>query len=81
MLTHHVNCFASLKLGPEFPLTYGLDCFVTSGVGTAYPFGAPAFIPVFVTRSLVLCVWFLDRYLSFCPFSLGHCVLCPVSIY
>jgi hypothetical protein len=42
---------------------------VTSGEGTAYPFGAPMFTSGFsgvrVTRSLVLCVCFVDRYLSF----------------
>jgi hypothetical protein len=47
---------------------------VTSGAGTAYPSGAPEFTPMFsgfrVTRSLVLYVCFVDRYLSFCPFSL-----------
>jgi hypothetical protein len=36
----------------------------TSGAGTEYPSGAPEFIPVFsgvrVTRSLVLCVCFVD---------------------
>jgi hypothetical protein len=57
----------------------------TSGAGTAYPFGAPAFTPVFsavgVTRSLVLCVCFVDRCLSFCSFSFGHCVVCSSSIY
>jgi hypothetical protein len=41
--------------------------------------------PVFngdrVTRSLVLCVCFVDRCLSFCPFSFGHCVVCSSSIY
>ena len=31
-----------------------------------------------VTRSLVLCV---DRCLSFGPFSFGHYVVCPASIY
>jgi hypothetical protein len=31
-----------------------------------------------VTRSLVLCVWCVDRCLSFCPFSLGHYVVCLV---
>ena len=44
----------------------------TSGAGTVYPSGAPEFIPgfsgVLVTRSLVLCVCFVDRCLSFCPF-------------
>ena len=49
---------------------------VTSGAGTANPSGEPDFTPVFsgvgVTRSLVLCVCFVDRCLSFCPFSFGH---------
>jgi hypothetical protein len=57
----------------------------TSGAGTAYPSGAPEFISVFsgvvrVNRSFVLCVCFVDRCLSFCTFSLGHCVVCS-SIY
>jgi hypothetical protein len=34
-----------------------------------------------VTRSLVLCVCFVDRCLSFCTFSFGHCVVCSSSIY
>ena len=34
-----------------------------------------------VTRSLVLCVCFVDRCLSFCLFSFDHCVLCSYSIY
>jgi hypothetical protein len=42
---------------------------VTSGEGTAYPFGASVFTSGFsgvrVNRSLVLCVFFVDRYLSF----------------
>jgi hypothetical protein len=29
-----------------------------------------------VTRSLVLCVCFVNRCLSFCTFSFGHCVVC-----
>jgi hypothetical protein len=28
--------------------------------------------------SLVLCVCFLDICLSICPFSFGHCVVCPL---
>ena len=35
---------------------------------------------VCVTRSLVLCVCFVDRCLSFCPFSFDHCVVCSSSI-
>ena len=33
------------------------------------------------TRSLVLYVCFVDRCLSFCTFSFGHCVVCSSSIY
>ena len=36
---------------------------------------------VFMTRSLVLCVCFVDRCLSFCPFSFGYSVVSPSSIY
>ena len=34
-----------------------------------------------VVRSLVLCVCFVDRCLSFRTFSFGHCVVCSSSIY
>ena len=57
----------------------------TSGAGTAYPSWGPEFTPIVsgvrVTRSLVLYVCFVDRCLSFCPFSFGHCVACSSSIY
>jgi len=39
------------------------------------------FSGVRVTRSLVLCVCFVDSCLSFCTFSFGHCVVCSSSIY
>jgi len=35
----------------------------------------PVFSGVRVTRCLVLCVCFVDRCLSFCTFSFGHCVV------
>ncbi len=41
----------------------------------------PVFSGVRVTRSLILYVCFVDRCLSFCTFSLGHCVVCSTSIY
>jgi hypothetical protein len=41
----------------------------------------PVFSWVHVTRSLVLYVCFVDRCLSFCTFSFGHCVVCSSSIY
>ena len=57
----------------------------TSGAETAYHPGAREFKPGFsgvrVTRSLVLCVCFVDRCLPFCTFSFGHCAVCPSSIY
>ena len=53
---------------------------VTSGAWTAYPSGAPKFTPGFsgvcVTLTLVLYVYFVDRCSSFCPVSIGHCVVC-----
>jgi hypothetical protein len=55
------------------------------GAGTVHPSEAPAFTPAFsgirVTRSFVFCVmFFFYRCLSFCPFSFGHCVVCPSLI-
>ena len=41
----------------------------------------PVISGVRVTRSLVLCVRFVDHHLSFCTFSFGHCVVCSSSIY
>ena len=36
----------------------------------------PVFSGVRVTRSLVLCVCFVDHCFSFCAFTFGHCVVC-----
>ena len=41
----------------------------------------PGFSGVRVARSLVSCVLFLDHCLFFCPFSFGHCIVCPLLIY
>ena len=41
----------------------------------------PVFNGVRVTQSLVLCVCFVDRCLSFFTFSYGHYVVCSSSIY
>jgi hypothetical protein len=41
----------------------------------------PVFSGVRVTLSLVLYIYFVDRCLSFCTFSFGHCVFCSSSIY
>ena len=58
----------------------------TNGAGDAYPFRAPKFIPGFqlgwcysiFSPMYIFCV---DRCLSFCTFSFGHCVVCSSSIY
>ena len=39
---------------------------------------SPVFSGVHVTRSLVLCVFSVERCLSICPVSFGHCVVCPL---
>ena len=41
----------------------------------------PVFSEVRGTRSLVLCVCFVGRCLSFCLFPFGHCVVCSSSFY
>ena len=46
-----------------------------------HPSSPQVFSGVRVTRSLVLCVCFVERCLSFCTFSFGHCVVCSSSIY
>jgi hypothetical protein len=47
----------------------------TSGAGTAYPELTPIFSGVRVIRSLVLCVCFVDRCLTVCPFSWSTTVM------
>ena len=53
----------------------------TSGAGTAYSSEHLSSLTVFirdsVIRSFVLCIMFVDRCLSCCPFSFSHCVVCP----
>jgi hypothetical protein len=46
-----------------------------------HPSSPLVFSGVRVTRSLVLYVCFVDRCLSFCTFSFGHCAVCSTSIY
>jgi hypothetical protein len=40
----------------------------------------PVFSGFRVTRSFALYVCFVERCLSFCTFSLGHCVVCSSII-
>ena len=58
---------------------------VTRGAGTAYPSGAPEFILGFKFRSCCSIFGFLCNVLwiivlSLCPFSFGHCIVCPLSL-
>ena len=46
-----------------------------------HPSSPPVSSGVRVARSVVLYICFLDRYLSFCTFSFGDCVVCSSSIY
>ena len=39
------------------------------------------FSGVRVTQSLIVCIYFVDRCLSFSPFTFSHCVVCSSSIY
>jgi hypothetical protein len=51
-------------------------------IGSVASLSSPSvFSGVRVTRSLVLYVCVVDRCLSFCTFSFGHCVVCSYSIY
>ena len=49
---------------------------LTSGTGTTYPSRAPEFPPIFsgvrVTRSLVSCVCFVDRCMSFYTLNINE---------
>jgi hypothetical protein len=42
---------------------------------------SPVFCEVCFTRSLVLCICFVDRCLFFCTFSFGYCVVCSSTKY
>ena len=55
----------------------------TYGAGTANPFGAPELILGFQLASCCLSFSFLCTvlYILVCPFSFGHCIVCPISIY
>ena len=46
-----------------------------------YLSSSPDLSGIRVTLSLALCVCFVDRCLSFCTSSFGHCVVCSTSIY
>ena len=62
----HNNSYRKLIILTNIQIR-GIELYIHSGVR--------------VTRSLVLYVCFVDRCLSFCTFSYGHCVVCSSPIY
>jgi hypothetical protein len=69
-------------MNDTFPLSGRMPLLEQEVLTLLVHISAPlVFSGVRVTRSLVLCVCFVDCCLSFCPFSFGHCVVCPFSIY
>ena len=82
------QCFNSDHTKLTFETNYLLTLFnttgATSGGETTNPSEALEFTPVFsgvrVTRSLVLCVSFVDRFVLW-SFSFGHCVARSSLIY
>ena len=84
------NCICNVKIAMEWGFKW--RCFefrLTRRVSLVeqelltlpeHPSSPLVFSGVRLTRSLVLCVCFVDRCLSFCLFSFGHCVVCS-SIY
>ena len=59
------NCLGFYKVRPRY---------LKELIGILVDF---CYFGVRVSWSLVLCVCFVDRCLSFCPFYFGHCVVCP----
>ena len=81
----HVTCVAFIRDVHHFVCTIFKHIYYTF-FKTCITFlghmsSPPVFSRVRVTRSLVLHVCFVDRCLSFCSFSFGHCALCSSSIY
>ena len=83
---HSSSCTTLGKWAVMYLCVRGIDfaCFYDSISDITLPehlSSPPVFSGVRVTRSLVLYVCFVDRCLSFCTFSFGHCVVCSSSIY
>jgi hypothetical protein len=73
------QCFPHSWLITEFATRLTRRVSLMEQSRTAYPSGAPEFTTGFsgvrVARSLVLCVCFVGRCLTFCAFSFGHNVM------
>jgi hypothetical protein len=69
----YVFCVAFVRLLP-------VSCVASVAVSLDYPFLIATSVSV-SWYSILLCVCFVDRCLSFCTFSLSQCVVCSSSIY
>jgi len=77
MKEHSNKCMKhSMSEKMELVTMYNIHVFISNYILTEFTLYCS-----FVTRSLVLCVCFVDRCLSFCTFSFSHCVFCSSSIY
>jgi len=86
-LCHNDHRYVPLVVNTSrlFPYSWLITGFVT-GLTRQLPLVEQQLLPflsspqvfsrVRVTRYLVLCVCFVDRCLSLCPYSFGHCVVC-----
>ena len=65
----------------SFPHSWLITGFVTRLTRRWNPSSPLVFREVRVNRSLVVCICFVDRCLSFCSFSFDHCVVRPSLNY
>jgi hypothetical protein len=81
---HYLSCYLWLLNTPfsmfKFNIVMSNYLSYIKYIYHCLAYGITFFSRVYVTRSLVLCVCFVDRCLSFCAFSFGHCAVCS-SIY
>ena len=64
------------------PLTRGVSLVEQELLTLLEHLSSSRFVIGFVLLDLLLYrVCFVDRCLSFCPFSFGHCVVCPSLMY
>jgi hypothetical protein len=62
-------------------LDYKVEFRIQCNINLIFRFFTASFYCTVYDRILILKNMFVDRCLSFCTFSFGHCVVCPSSIY
>ena len=76
----HSNVPLFVNTSRSFSQSLVIIGFVTRLTRPVHLSSLPVVSGVRITRSLVLCVYFEDRCLSFCTFSIGYCVVCSSLI-